>query len=1118
MRYPAYIAILVYVALSVGCSSNPSGGKSESRDERGPEAGVSREGGAEFVPLLDEDDDECEPRTCDQLGHECGVVADGCGEVITCGGCGSEALCGIVERNACTPLESLCDPLAKSVACEDKDCGLSGDGCGGTYDCGGCDDGETCGLYESFICGAPFGDDDCPARIQSCEDAEIECGYASNGCGGVLDCEEDLGGCEDGQVCGFAGPGQCGDVASCEPRSMAAACEGKECGLVGDGCIGSFDCGECSGGEVCGAKEPFQCEDVGDECIPFNAAVACEDKQCGLVLDGCGSGADHLIDCGSVNGGCEDDEWCGLVEAFQCDPLPDSDCATAESCEELGWECGLAVDECGSVFDCADEERACQAGRESCIGGVVGPALCLSGVDVDPTGTCPLCPAVPECESGRVTTLTGRVITPGRADDDAANQVGLANAFVFILQSNDADELPTIQTGIPAGGTACDRCDDQQLGPVLASARTSATGEYSLRGNIPVGEEFVLVVKVGKWRRAERFTVPASGACASTAVPHVVTRLPRHRSDGLGVNIPKTAITTGQADAMECVLAKLGVAPSEFGNPGGAADAPERIHLYRGGNVGNPSGARIDGDTPYDQLLYGDANLLSSYDTVIADCEGTARDGALLQRSTSGLNIIDYVNRGGRLFASHYSYSWVFENGDLPYAPETAAQTGLTAAAVWRPTDNSTPATGTGFVSVGRPGANPSKAQDFADWLVNEGAATAAHEIDIIEPRDIAESVGEFSEEFIYRDIASNATSVQQFAFNTPYASPEDEACGRVGYSAFHVSASGVDVAAFSNVIFPDHCDGTTGLSADLTDQEKVLLYTLFDLGACIDAGDPEPPACNPIADCTGRCGQLPDGCGGVVRCTCAEGEACAPGGLCTDPGCEPVSCEDQHAECGQILDGCGAQLDCGECDEPELCGGGGRPNRCGLPGCPSHACEESDAECGWLADGCASGLDCGDCAEGQICIGNECVGCKPLSCAEVDAECGEIGDGCGGIVDCGDCPEGSACGVLEANQCSACKPLSCAAMDAECGEVGDGCGDAIDCGDCPDGEVCGIDDPFRCGPPPTCELLTCEELEAECGEVPDGCDDVLECGECPPGERCGLLVPNQCARLATAR
>jgi hypothetical protein len=153
--------------------------------------------------------------------------------------------------------------------------------------------------------------------------------------------------------------------------------------------------------------------------------------------------------------------------------------------------------------------------------------------------------------------------------------------------------------------------------------------------------------------------------------------------------------------------------------------------------------------------------------------------------------------------------------------------------------------------------------------MVNEGVTTApAYDFMIREPRSTNLTLGATSEEFVH--LTDGTMRTQQFSFNTPYGAPETAACGRVAYSGFHVSAGGGagGGSPFAEVVFPAHCMG------DLTDQEKVLLYMLFDLGACI--GDFPPP-----------------------------------------PDCDPQTCESLGAMCGFTPDGCGAFLDCGPCRPP---------------------------------------------------------------------------------------------------------------------------------------------------------------------------------------------------------
>lgn len=47
---------------------------------------------------------------------------------------------------------------------------------------------------------------------------------------------------------------------------------------------------------------------------------------------------------------------------------------------------------------------------------------------------------------------------------------------------------------------------------------------------------------------------------------------------------------------------------------------------------------------------------------------------------------------------------------------------------------------------------------------------------------------------------------------------------------------------------------------------------------------------------------------------------------------CEPTTCLAAGKTCGAIPDGCGDTLECGECIDPETCGGGGVDNVCGRP------------------------------------------------------------------------------------------------------------------------------------------------------------------------------------------
>lgn len=100
----------------------------------------------------------CQPKTCQQLGFDCGEVAsDGCGGTLncgtcvapsTCGGGGKANVCGCMPRTQCT--------------FEEGECGVAPNGCGGFISCGTCQEPEVCGARgQANTCGIPTADRYC---------------------------------------------------------------------------------------------------------------------------------------------------------------------------------------------------------------------------------------------------------------------------------------------------------------------------------------------------------------------------------------------------------------------------------------------------------------------------------------------------------------------------------------------------------------------------------------------------------------------------------------------------------------------------------------------------------------------------------------------------------------------------------------------------------------------------------------------------------------------------------------------------------------------------------------------------------------------------------------------
>jgi hypothetical protein len=103
------------------------------------------------------DASSCVPKTCTELGVNCGQQANGCGAVIDCGTCTAPQTCGGGGTpNAC----GVGSPCIKKT-CVDftaGTCGQQSDGCGGLVSCATCTAPQTCGGGGTpNVCGAPQG-------------------------------------------------------------------------------------------------------------------------------------------------------------------------------------------------------------------------------------------------------------------------------------------------------------------------------------------------------------------------------------------------------------------------------------------------------------------------------------------------------------------------------------------------------------------------------------------------------------------------------------------------------------------------------------------------------------------------------------------------------------------------------------------------------------------------------------------------------------------------------------------------------------------------------------------------------------------------------------------------
>jgi hypothetical protein len=855
--------------------ANAQGGKGQgAAGAAGGVAGGGLGGSHEQPPVFhldggtDHDAPVCTPKTdCTRGGWQfCGDIGDHCGGTVHCGACPAGLNCIASVCRSDAPVDA--GPLVSCQVAGGTYCGEIGNGAGGVLQCADCSGGWTC------------TDNLCAADATIC--TPLDCGSGKgklcdkvgDGCGHVLDCK----GCAADEICKGR---QCIPAGGCEPLTCQPS-GGQYCGgKSGDGCGGELVCDLpcasgwechdrlCVGGSTCARLSscstgtPFNyCGDVGDKCGgTLHCPTQCAEKQvcntatgvckgdsscipgtcdngtpfpyCGTVGDGCGGSLSCPLDCGpgqvcdTATGHCKGDDSCVPVT-----------CKAANG----GTYCGGPIgDGCGDSITCSP---TCPAGF-SCEGNA---CICKS----TSCGACSgLACEVATCDAS-ATTLSGKVFTPAGESGDP-----VYNALVFIPNGT----LPAL----PPDGPSCDQCTPLPAEQVVAGTLSGPDGSFVISG-APTGDSVPLVVQLGKWRR--QITVKVDKPCADNPLTDGTVRLPRNQGEG---NIPLTAVTTGQVDALECVLRKMGVDASEFTLPTGKG----RIRIYK------ENGASLaTGTTPDATTLWGGTGAkggtgtdgqpgLSSYDMVLLPCAGDLpkTTGGPPSRAADGYydtglqNLVDYTTAGGRAFVTHYSWVWVAPTRTKfpPVANWSLADTGeVQETRYYSGGGSSNPPS---YLAVAaQVNTSFAKGAGFAQWLVNVGAGTLANGVTTVSLNNVihvADSVIEgtetapVSQAWLTSPLAwrqdggnaatdcstspeSNRNCIQQqfaheFSFNTPVGSAPEKQCGRVVYSGFHVNQPSTGTT-------PEYCTGA------MTAQERVLEFMILDLASCIGVQPPPPP------------------------------------------------------------------------------------------------------------------------------------------------------------------------------------------------------------------------------------------------------------------------------------
>jgi hypothetical protein len=457
------------------------------------------------------------------------------------------------------------------------------------------------------------------------------------------------------------------------------------------------------------------------------------------------------------------------------------------------------------------------------------------------------CQIANTCTNDGGTTITGQVMDP-------AGKNPLYNVLAYVPMFDPADP-----SAIPAGygiqpitggvsfpsGVSCDSCSYLYSGNPIAIGTSDTDGHFTIT-NAPSGTNIPVVIQVGKWRT--HTTVATVKSCEQADAGAINMPGTAPASDPI-ISMPQIAISMGGADSLECLLPRMGIASSEIVSGAGTG----HVHIFSGDSAGT---APASSASMWDSLAD-----LEKYDVSLFSCEGeepAAADPQTLEQ---------YVNAGGRAFLSHYHYAWLAGplQGGGGY---TANPDWGTHLASWNSNDEGAGGNAGTLIdttlNVG--GGSFAKGVALKQWLTNvdalgasvSGSTPPAGELEVISPAfdPNVTSADTPSQPWATYDSTAGAGSytTAYFSFNTPVgavAPPDGGAapyCGRVVFSGLHVGGA---QPSDQDDTFP--ALGSTCTQADLSPQEKVLEFMIFDLSACVipdtaTPGIPIPPPPPPPA------------------------------------------------------------------------------------------------------------------------------------------------------------------------------------------------------------------------------------------------------------------------------
>ena len=407
-------------------------------------------------------------------------------------------------------------------------------------------------------------------------------------------------------------------------------------------------------------------------------------------------------------------------------------------------------------------------------------------------GGTPTCP-------GKESSITGTVFAPNGTDP-------VPGATVFIPSRVPELFPPDVK---------CEVCGTYGNSTNLWFGTSKFDGTFELKNVCP--GKYTLVFQNGRFRRVIEVNVPPSGTLKLTVNE---TRLPRRTGEAhKGDSIPKMAVATGDYDKMECVLRKLGIQDDQF-------------DLYEGAKVLVSPTKKL---TPFKNLV-GNLDLMKKYAVIFINCTDNTFEDELKKTAVRD-NIEAYVNAGGRLYITDWSYDWMEQI------------TGLAPFVDFQPDDSGEGPEGANAGALGADGLKVQatiKDPNMAQWLALFPGTITGDKVLVqhfLVEWVMMRKLGKDVKLWVEGDVKSKDGKVTgTLPLTVTY---NFKNCGKILFSSYHTEGRDTEwlpplypgLPPMPNPKpFPEYC------SAQMEPQDRILEYLIYDISNCIKPIDKPAP------------------------------------------------------------------------------------------------------------------------------------------------------------------------------------------------------------------------------------------------------------------------------------